>query len=60
MADKILQALLAPGYEPGDGSMDGAQLIDGEWWHPVFGCDSLQCVVDNFKACMAQPLREGD
>ena len=21
--------------------MDGAQLVDGEWWHPVHGCDSL-------------------
>jgi hypothetical protein len=26
--------------------MDGAQLIDGEWWHPMFGCDSLQLVID--------------
>jgi hypothetical protein len=25
---------LRPGYEAGDGSMDGAQLVDGEWWHP--------------------------
>lgn len=37
---------LCAGYEPGDGSMDGAMLVDGEWWHPMFGCDSLQMVVD--------------
>ena len=37
---------LRAGYEPGDGSMDGAQLVDCEWWHPIFGCDSLQMVVD--------------
>lgn len=42
-----LRSLLSPGYEPGDGTMDGAQLIDGHWWHPLFGCDSLQYVVDN-------------
>jgi hypothetical protein len=38
--------LLRGGYEKGDGSMDGAQLVDGEWWHPIFGCDSLQLVID--------------
>ena len=42
-----LRFLLSPGYEPGDGTMDGAQPVDGQWWHPVFGCDSLQYVVDN-------------
>jgi hypothetical protein len=41
---------LRAGYEPGDGSMDGAQLVDGEWWHPIFGCDSLQMVVDRARA----------
>ncbi len=40
-------ALLHPAYEPGDGSADGAQIVDGEWWQPAFGCDSLQIVVDN-------------
>lgn len=40
--------LLTPssGYERGDGSMDGAQMVDGEWWHPVWGCDSLSHVID--------------
>ena len=32
-----LRALLHPAYEPGDGSADGAQLVDEQWWHPVFG-----------------------
>jgi len=57
-------ALLHPAYEPSDGSADGlkrpcpqpsgAQLIDGEWWHPIMGCDSLQIVVDNARAALAQ------
>ena len=49
-----LHSLLSPGYEPGDGKADGAQLVDGQWWHPSFGCDSLQYVIDN--ARQAAPL----
>ncbi len=45
---------LCAGYEPGDGSMDGAQLVDGEWWHPMFGCDSLQMVADRARALLDQ------
>jgi hypothetical protein len=29
--------------------MDGSQLVEGEWYDPVYGCDSLQSVVDNLK-----------
>jgi hypothetical protein len=50
---------LRAGYEPGDGSMDGAQLVDGEWWHPIFGCDSLQMAVDRARALLTQPVAEG-
>ena len=48
----ILRALLRPGYEPGDGSAKDAQQVDEEWWHPVFGCDSLQMVVDNARSIL--------
>jgi hypothetical protein len=41
--------LLSPGYEPGYGLMDGSQMVDGEWWDPQFGCDSLQYVLDNYR-----------
>ena len=47
-----LAFLLRPAYEPGDGSADGAQLVDGQWWHPIFGCDSLQHVVDNARSLL--------
>jgi hypothetical protein len=30
--------------------MDGAQIVDCEWWHPEMGCDSLQFAVDNCRA----------
>jgi hypothetical protein len=50
-----LTALLCPAYEPGDGSADGAQLVGMQWWHPTMGCDSLQIVVDNARAALAQP-----
>ena len=48
-----LRALLNPGYEVDDGSIDGAQLVDGQWWHPCFGCDSLQYVVDQARQALA-------
>ena len=50
-----LKAILQPAYEPGDGRADGAQLVDGEWWHPTFGCDSLQKVVDNVRSMRELP-----
>jgi len=50
-----LRALLQPGYEPGDGSAKDAQQVDEEWWHPVFGCDSLQMVVDNARSMLELP-----
>ena len=50
-----LNAILQPAYEPGDGKADGAQLVDGEWWHPTFGCDSLQKVVDNVRSMRELP-----
>ena len=48
LLNKQRTSLLHPAYEPGDGTMDGAQLVDGDWWHPVFGCDSLDYVVNNY------------
>ena len=47
-----LASLLHPAYEPGDGIANGAQLVDGQWWHPVLGCDSLQVVVDNARSLL--------
>jgi hypothetical protein len=49
--------LLYPAYElawaPGEEIADGAQLVDGRWWHPIFGCDSLQYVVNNARQALA-------
>ena len=42
----FVRRLMGSDWEPGDGSMDGAQLVDGEWWHPISGCDALQGVID--------------
>jgi hypothetical protein len=52
-----LASLLHPAYElawaPGEEIADGAQLVDCQWWHPQFGCDSLQYVVDNARQALA-------
>jgi hypothetical protein len=55
-----LASLLHPAYElatdSGEEIADGAQLVDGEWWHPQFGCDSLQFVVDNARQALAPEI----
>lgn len=49
-----ISGLLNPAYEiAGEEIADGAQLVDGEWWNPVMGCDSLQIVVDYARAANA-------
>jgi hypothetical protein len=53
----LIRTLLRAGYEPGDGSADGAQLVSLAWWHPAMGCDSLQIVVDNARAILARYAR---
>jgi len=55
-----IRALLGSAYKPGDGSADGAQIVDLHWWHPVMGCDSLQIVVDRARVALAaESEREG-
>ncbi len=54
-----LASLLHPAYElcaDGGATADGAQLVDGEWRNPLFGCDSLQFVVDNARALLNDTL----
>jgi hypothetical protein len=59
MTDLFVSQFMKPGYEPGDGSMDGAMLVDGEWWHPLFGCDSLQHVLDGvrYRRVLSEPSK---
>lgn len=45
-----LGRVLRAGYEPGDGTADGEQMIDGQWWRPKFGCDSLAEVFEAIEA----------
>lgn len=54
MTSDLIKTLLRPGYENGDGTAEGAQLVDLAWYHPVMGCDSLQIVVDNARAVLAR------
>jgi hypothetical protein len=51
------RTLLRPAYEPGDGSADGAQLVNLAWWHPAMKRDSLQIVVENARAIIARQGR---
>jgi len=55
-----LASLLHPAYElaieDGEELADGAQLVDLQWWHPQFGCDSLQYVVNNARQALAPAI----
>jgi hypothetical protein len=53
----LVSTLLHPGWEIGDGSAEGAQLVDLTWWHPAMGCDSLQIAVDNARDILARCAR---
>jgi DNA-binding XRE family transcriptional regulator len=42
----LVLRVLSAGFERGDGNLDGAQMIDGEWWIPKWGCDSINHMLD--------------
>ena len=55
-----LDELLSPkgAYEPGTGHEDGAQLVDQlEWWAPVYGCYTLDNLLDQIRARILPHLR---
>ena len=55
--DAVIRLLLDKAYFPEDAGSpdDGAQLVDGKWYLPVWGCDTLQYIVDGVRG-LAQPL----
>lgn len=46
------------GYEQGDGSEDGAQHVDLQWWSPEHGCDSLDRTLDAIRARLIAAVTE--
>ena len=44
------------GYKPNTKLPDGAQMIDGEWYIPKWGCDSLEASIDALYAILHQFL----
>jgi hypothetical protein len=38
--------------------LDGAQLINGQWYGPRWGCDSLEHIVDHFKQQPSLPHKD--
>lgn len=51
-----------PGYQPGTGKEDGAQIVQGangcEWWAPELGCDSLDATLEAIRYRISRYLRE--
>ena len=42
----LVLRVLSAGFERGDGNLDGAQMVGGEWWIPKWGCDSIDHMLD--------------
>ncbi|MBF0098700.1 MAG: hypothetical protein HQM05_15350 [Magnetococcales bacterium] len=47
-------------YKPGEQIPAAAQMINGEWWCPRFGCDSLEASVDAMEAMMQNIQNQGE
>lgn len=51
-----------PGYQPGTGKEDGAQIVQGangyEWWAPELGCDSLDATLEAIRYRISRYLRK--
>jgi len=48
---ELVKKILDIGYEPiepGNSIGDSAQLINGQWYAPKWGCETLQHVIDEF------------
>ena len=50
--DAVLRLLLDKAYTP-TGSDDGEQLVNGVWYAPVWGCDTLQYILDEVCSMVA-------
>lgn len=42
-----MKSLLNKSFIKCDGSHAEDQIVNGQWWHPKFGCDSLQHLLDD-------------
>ena len=53
-----------PGYQPGTGKEDGAQIVQGangcEWWAPELGCDSLDATLEAIRYRISRYLHDTD
>jgi hypothetical protein len=51
MENKKLRQLIMKCFEPLEDTniinCAGAQIIDGKWYMPVWGCDTVQHILDN-------------
>lgn len=37
------------GWKKSDGNGPRDQIVNGEWYRPIFGCDSLQMLIESFQ-----------
>ncbi len=49
---------LSEAYVKCDGTHPEDQIVNGQWWHPKWGCDSLQHLLDNIRGIEIHDLRD--
>jgi hypothetical protein len=42
----------------GDWPKHEAYLIDGEWYHPLWGCDTMQTIIDEIRATNCKVIED--
>jgi len=57
---KLIKAILAIGYEPiePDAVGEGAQIVDGQWYMPRWGCDTLQHVIEIIEQLPIETIKQ--
>lgn len=54
MNDERLEKIVRRSYEITENPQDveGAQMWRGQWWAPIWGCDTLDHILDDVLAAM--------
>jgi len=54
--EELIRKHYTPVIQPGE----GAQMFDGQWWMPKWGCDTLEHLIEDFQAALDAAVAEKD
>jgi hypothetical protein len=50
--DPLILRVVEAGFIRSDATHPAAQMYDGEWWVPRYGCDSLEACMDELETIL--------